>query len=52
MPQTEIEQALIRLDKQNKKDKLLKKDIESIDIRLSDRIIVHPKKVTKKKAKK
>lgn len=52
LPQTEIEQALIRLDKQNKKDKLLKKDIESIDIRLSDRIIVHPKKITKKKAKK
>ena len=52
LPQTDIEQALIRLDKQNKKDKLLKKDIESIDIRLSDRIIVHPKKVQKKKAKK
>ena len=52
LPQTDIEQALVRLDKQNKKDKLLKKDIESIDIRLSDRIIVHPKKVQKKKAKK
>jgi cell division protein FtsQ len=53
LPQTDIDQALIRLDKQNKKAKLLKKDIESIDIRLSDRIIVHPKRTTpKKKAKK
>ena len=53
LPQTDIVQALARLDRQNKKDKILKKDIESIDMRLNDRIIVHPRKTIKdKKAKK
>ncbi len=53
LPQMNIEQALIRLNKQNKKDKLFKKDIESIDVRLSNKTIIYPKrKITKKKAKK
>ena len=49
LPQTDIVQALARLDRQNKKDKLLKKDMESVDMRLSDRIIVHPRRSTKDK---
>lgn len=53
LPQTDYDLALMRLNKQNQKENLLKKDIESIDIRLSDRIIVHPKRsISKKKAKK
>ena len=51
LPQTDIVQALARLDRQNKKDKLLRKDVESIDMRLSDRIIVR-EAVRNKKAKK
>ena len=53
LPQTDVVQALARLERKNKEDKLLRKDIESIDMRLNDRIIVHPRKTIKdKKAKK
>lgn len=53
LPQTDIVRALARLDRQNKKDKILRKDVASIDMRLNDRIILHPRKMEKnKKAKK
>ena len=52
LPQTDITLALARLDKQNKKDKLLRKNIESIDMRLNDRIIVHPRKTINDKRQK
>ena len=42
LPQTDILLALARLDKQKQ---ILKKDLESIDMRLANRIVVHPKKV-------
>ena len=53
LPETEFEKALKRLAYQYKKEDLLKKNIEAIDLRLSDRIILHPpKRPTKNKGKK
>ena len=53
LPQTGIVQALARLDKQDKKDKILRKDVEFIDMRMQDRIRLHPRETVKnKKAKK
>ena len=51
LPQTNIQQALIRLKNQNETDQLLKKEVESIDMRLDDRITLHPKKGTSKTKK-
>ena len=44
LPETDFEQALKRLERQNKKEDLLKKNVQAIDLRLKDRIILHPKK--------
>lgn len=52
LPETDFDKALKRLEKQNEKEDLFKKNIEAIDVRLSDRIILHPKKVQKKGKKK
>ena len=49
LPQTNIVAALARLDQ---KKQLLKKDLESIDMRLADRIVVRYKKAKGKKGKK
>ena len=47
LPEIEFDKALKRLVKQNEKENLFEKNIEAIDIRLNDRIILHPKKVLK-----
>ena len=53
LPETDFDLALKRLERQNEKEDLLKKNVDAIDIRLNDRIILHPKKtVSKKKDKK
>ena len=53
LPEKEFDKALKRLALQNEKENLLKKNIEAIDLRLSDRIILHPqKKRSKTKGKK
>lgn len=52
LPETEVEHALLRLENQDQKERLLKKDIQAIDMRLSDRIILHPKKSSNQKTKK
>lgn len=53
LPETHFDQALKRLVFQNEKENLLRKNIEAIDLRLSDRIILHPKKsFVQKKGKK
>ena len=49
LPETDFDKALKRLDKQNEKENLFKKNVQAIDVRLSDRIILHPKKTTSKK---
>ena len=54
LPEVDFDQALKRLEFQNTKENLFKKNIKAIDIRLSDRIILHPLKngVQKKDKKK
>ena len=52
LPETDFAMALKRLEHQNEKENLLKKNLKAIDIRLNDRIILHPKKSEKKKGKK
>ncbi len=53
LPQDQMEQALKRLQKKDLSDGLLKKEVDSIDMRLADRITLHPKKkTTHKKGKK
>ena len=53
LPETNFDKALKRLAYQNNKEKLLQKNVQAIDMRLNDRIILHPKKgVNKKKDKK
>ena len=53
LPETDYDKALKRLAKQNEKEDLLKKNVQAIDVRLNDRIILHPKKaVVQKKDKK
>ena len=48
-----MELALKRLQKKEVSDGLLKKEVASIDMRLDDRITLHPKKMTvQKKGKK
>lgn len=49
LPETGFDKALKRLEHQNTKEDLFKKNIDAIDIRLDDRIILHPKKATPKK---
>lgn len=49
LPETGYDKALKRLNKQNEKENLLKKNVQAIDIRLSDRIILHPKKSSPRK---
>lgn len=53
LPQDKMELALKRLQKKEVSDGLLKKEVASIDMRLDDRITLHPKKMTvQKKGKK
>ncbi len=53
LPQTNVAYALAHLDQKNKKDRLLKKDIATIDMRSKGRIIIRPlKEVKSKKVKK
>ena len=52
LPETNFDKALERFEYQNKKENLLQKNLQSIDLRLSDRIILHPKKTQKKKENK
>lgn len=52
LPETDFDKALKRLEKQEKKENLLQKNLQAIDLRLSDRIILHPKKTEKKKERK
>jgi cell division protein FtsQ len=49
LPEMGFDKALKRLEHQNTKEDLFKKNIDAIDIRLDDRIILHPKKKDKKK---
>ena len=49
LPETGFDKALKRLEHQNTKEDLFKKNIDTIDIRLDDRIILHPKKTSPKK---
>ncbi len=49
LPETGFDKALKRLVHQNEKENLLKKNVDAIDVRLSDRIILHPKKTSFKK---
>ena len=49
LPETGFDKALKRLAHQNEKENLLKKKVDAIDIRLSDRIILQPKKTFLKK---
>lgn len=49
LPETEFNKALKRLEYQNEKENLLNKNLQAIDMRLNDRIILHPKKGTNKK---
>ncbi len=49
LPETDFDRALKRLENQEKKENLLQKNLQAIDLRLSDRIILHPKKTEKKK---
>ena len=51
LPETGFDKALMRLEKQEKKENLLKKNLQAIDLRLSDRIILHPKKIKKEHKK-
>ena len=52
LPEENFDKALKRLEHQNDKENLLKKNLQTIDIRLNDRIILHPKKTEKKDKKK
>ena len=52
LPEKDFDKALKRFVIQNQKEDLLKKNIEAIDLRLPDRIILHPKKSSKTKPKK
>ena len=52
LPEKDFDKALKRFVTQNQKEDLLKKNIEAIDLRLPDRIILHPKKSSKTKPKK
>ena len=45
LPETGIEAALARLERQDQQENLLKKNLQAIDMRLKNRIILHPKKV-------
>ncbi|MGN0920027.1 MAG: cell division protein FtsQ/DivIB [Alphaproteobacteria bacterium] len=49
LPETDFDKALKRLAKQNEKEDLLKKNVQAIDVRLKDRIILHPKKSSARK---
>ena len=49
LPEMDFDKALKRLIKQNEKEDLLKKNVQAIDMRLNDRIILHPKKTSSKK---
>ena len=49
LPETNFDVALKRLEHQDEKDNLLQKDLQAIDMRLKDRIILHPKKISSKK---
>ena len=52
LPETDFDKALRRLAHQNEKENLLKKNIQAINLRLKDRIIVQPKKSSHLKSKK
>ena len=45
LPETGFDVALKRLEHQEKKEKLLQKNLQAIDMRLKDRIILHPKRM-------
>ena len=45
LPETGFDLALKRLEHQDEKENLLKKNLQAIDMRLKDRIILHPKKI-------
>ena len=49
LPETGFDKALKRLERQDEKENLLKKNLQAIDMRLDDRIILHPKKTVKQK---
>lgn len=48
LPETNIETALQRLQQDNEKEKLFEKDLQRIDLRQSDRLVVRTKEVKKK----
>ena len=48
LPETSIETALKRLQLADEKEEILKKDLQRIDLRQSDRLVVRPKEVKKK----
>ena len=52
LPEVDFEAALKRLEYQDQQENLLKKNLQAIDMRLKDRIIVHPKKSLLSKGKK
>ena len=52
LPEVNFDKALERLAEKDKKENLLRKNLQAIDLRLSYRIILHPKKEMKKKEKK
>ena len=48
LPETDIKIALKRLELADKKEGILKKDLQRIDLRQSDRLVVRPREVKKK----
>lgn len=48
LPETDIETALRRLQQANETEGILKKDLQRIDLRQSDRLVVRPREVKKK----
>ncbi|MBQ4471754.1 MAG: FtsQ-type POTRA domain-containing protein [Alphaproteobacteria bacterium] len=52
LPEKGIHQALIRLDEHNKKEKLIKRQVASIDLRNPNKVVLEPLNQPKKKASK
>lgn len=48
LPETDIETALTRLQQANAEEGIFKKDLQRIDLRQSERLVVRPKEVKKK----
>lgn len=48
LPETDIETALMRLKQADAEEDIFKKDLQRIDLRQSDRLVVRPKEVKKK----